>query len=76
MLPNVRTSVMSGKHVAGVLAQVQRENYKRRKETLSAFKQPIINKCDQESSAYYSVARLWNDGIMAPKDTRKVLGLS
>ncbi|CEG42760.1 methylcrotonoyl-carboxylase beta mitochondrial [Plasmopara halstedii] len=81
MWPNARISVMGGEQAAGVLAQVQRENYERRKETWSAeqetaFKQPILDKYDQESSAYYSTARLWDDGIIDPKDTRKVLGLS
>uniref|UniRef100_M4BBK0 methylcrotonoyl-CoA carboxylase n=1 Tax=Hyaloperonospora arabidopsidis (strain Emoy2) TaxID=559515 RepID=M4BBK0_HYAAE len=81
MWPNARISVMGGEQAAGVLAQVQRDNYERRKETWSdedeaAFKQPILDKYEVESSAYYSTARLWDDGIIDPKDTRKVLGLS
>ncbi|POM71291.1 Methylcrotonoyl-CoA carboxylase beta chain, mitochondrial, partial [Phytophthora palmivora] len=81
MWPNARISVMGGEQAAGVLAQVQRDNYERRKETWSdeeeaAFKQPILDKYEEESSAYYSTARLWDDGIIDPKDTRKVLGLS
>uniref|UniRef100_A0AAV1UUS5 methylcrotonoyl-CoA carboxylase n=1 Tax=Peronospora matthiolae TaxID=2874970 RepID=A0AAV1UUS5_9STRA len=81
MWPNARISVMGGEQAAGVLAQVQRDNYERRNETWSdedeaAFKQPILDKYEVESSAYYSTARLWDDGIIDPKDTRKVLGLS
>lgn len=81
MWPNARISVMGGEQAAGVLAQVQRDNYERRNESWSAdeelaFKQPILDKYNQESSAYYSTARLWDDGIIDPKDTRKVLGLS
>ncbi|KAF4027801.1 Carboxyl transferase domain [Phytophthora infestans] len=81
MWPNARISVMGGEQAAGVLAQVQRDNYERRQETWTteeeaAFKQPILDKYEKESSAYYSTARLWDDGIIDPKDTRKVLGLS
>ncbi|EGZ07468.1 hypothetical protein PHYSODRAFT_565421 [Phytophthora sojae] len=81
MWPNARISVMGGEQAAGVLAQVQRDNYERRKENWSteeeaAFKQPILDKYERESSAYYSTARIWDDGIIDPKDTRKVLGLS
>lgn len=81
MWPNARISVMGGEQAAGALAQVQRDNYERRNESWSAdeelaFKQPILDKYNQESSAYYSTARLWDDGIIDPKDTRKVLGLS
>ncbi|CAI5714846.1 unnamed protein product [Peronospora destructor] len=81
MWPNARISVMGGEQAASVLAQVQRDNYERRSETWSgeeeaAFKQPILDKYEVESSAYYSTARLWDDGIIDPKDTRKVLGLS
>lgn len=81
MWPNARISVMGGEQAAGVLAQVQRDNYELRQEAWSAeqeatFKQPILDKYALESSAYYSTARLWDDGIIDPKDTRKVLGLS
>ncbi|KAF4319004.1 hypothetical protein BBI17_006908 [Phytophthora kernoviae] len=81
MWPNARISVMGGEQAAGVLAQVQRDNYERRKENWSeeeevAFKKPILDKYEHESSAYYSTARLWDDGIIDPKDTRRVLGLS
>lgn len=81
MWPNARISVMGGEQAAGVLAQVQRDNMERAGKTWpaedeAAFKQPILDKYERESSAYYSTARLWDDGIIDPRDTRKVLGLS
>lgn len=61
--------------------QVQRTNIEQSGKTWSeeeeaAFKQPIVDKYETESSAYYASARLWDDGIIDPSDTRKVLGLS
>lgn len=81
MWPNAKISVMGGEQAAGVLAQVQRDNYERAgkewsAEEEAAFKQPTLEKYERESSAYFSTARLWDDGIIDPKDTRKVLGLS
>lgn len=81
MWPNARISVMGGEQAAGVLAQVQRSNFDRQEKEWSSddegkFKQPILDKYDEESSAYYASARLWDDGIIDPADTRKVLGLS
>ncbi|RHY30818.1 hypothetical protein DYB32_004004 [Aphanomyces invadans] len=81
MWPNAKISVMGGEQAAGVLATVQRDNMERAGKTWSAeeeaaFKQPTLDKYEVESSAYYSSARLWDDGIIDPKDTRKVLGLS
>ncbi|KAG9398401.1 Methylcrotonoyl-CoA carboxylase beta chain, mitochondrial [Aphanomyces cochlioides] len=81
MWPNAKISVMGGEQAAGVLATVQRDNLERAGKTWSAeeeaaFKQPTLDKYEVESSAYYSTARLWDDGIIDPKDTRKVLGLS
>ena len=81
MWPNARISVMGGEQAAGVLAQVQRDNMELRGEEWSEeeegkFKQPILDKYADESSAYYASARLWDDGIIDPADTRKVLGLS
>ncbi|KAF1314518.1 Methylcrotonoyl-coa carboxylase beta chain, mitochondrial, partial [Globisporangium splendens] len=81
MWPNARISVMGGEQAAGVLAQVQRDNLERAGKTWTAeeeaaFKQPTLDKYEKESSAYFSTARLWDDGIIDPKDTRKVLGLS
>jgi 3-methylcrotonyl-CoA carboxylase beta subunit len=79
--PNARTSVMGGEQAANVLAQVQRDNVEASGKTWSAdeeatFKQPILDKYSKESHAYYSSARLWDDGIINPTDSRKVLGLS
>lgn len=79
--PNARISVMGGDQAAGVLAQVQRDNYEKAGKTWSAeeeaaFKQPIIDKYEKEGEPYFSSARLWDDGIIAPQDTRRVLGLS
>jgi 3-methylcrotonyl-CoA carboxylase beta subunit len=64
-----------------VLATVQRDNFKAEGKEWSAeeeaqFKEPILKKYERESSAYYSTARGWDDGIIDPADTRKVLGLS
>ena len=55
--------------------QLAREGKSMSLEEQEAFKAPILKKYEQESSAYYSTARLWDDGIIDPKDTRKVLGL-
>jgi len=79
--PNARISVMGGEQAANVLATVQRGNVEKSgkqwtMEEEEDFKKPILKKYDEESSAYYSTARLWDDGIIAPKDTRMVLGLS
>ncbi len=79
--PNAKTSVMGGEQAANVLATVQRENLEASGKTWSAeeeakFKQPILDKYEKESHAYYSSARLWDDGVIDPADTRAVLGLS
>lgn len=79
--PNARTGVMGGEQAANVLATVQRDNIEARGKTWSeeeetAFKQPILDKYDTESHAFYGSARLWDDGVIDPADTRKVLGLS
>jgi 3-methylcrotonyl-CoA carboxylase beta subunit len=79
--PNARTSVMGGEQAANVLATVQRDNIEAKGKTWSAeeeaaFKQPILDKYDKESHAFYSSARLWDDGVIQPDTTRQVLGLS
>lgn len=81
MWPNARISVMGGEQAAGVLAQVKRANYERKDITWTEqqeadFKQPIIDQFDEQSSPYYASARLWDDGIIKPSDTRRVLGLA
>ncbi len=79
--PNARTSVMGGEQAASVLATVRREGLERRGETWSAadeeaFKAPIRETYEAEGNPYYSTARLWDDGIIAPRDTRRVLALA
>lgn len=79
--PNARTSVMGGEQAASVLATVRRDGIERRGETWSeedeeAFKAPIRESYEKEGSPYYSTARLWDDGIIDPADTRRVLGLA
>lgn len=81
MWPNARISVMGGEQAAGVLAQVKRDQKARTGETWSqeeeqAFKQPIIDDYEHQGHPYYASARLWDDGVIDPADTRQVLGLS
>ncbi len=81
MWPNARISVMGGEQAASVLSTVRREGLKARGETWSktdqaAFEQSIREKYEEEGSPWYSTARLWDDGIIAPADTRRVLGLA
>ncbi|KAK9503854.1 hypothetical protein O3M35_010323 [Rhynocoris fuscipes] len=81
MWPNARISVMGGEQAAGVLAQIARDQRMRRNESWSeddekALKDPIISQFEDEGSPYFSTARLWDDGIIDPVDTRKILGLS
>jgi propionyl-CoA carboxylase len=80
MWPNARISVMGGEQAASVLAQVKRDQRERRGKPMSedeieALKAPILAKYEEEGSPYYSTARLWDDGIIPPADTRTVLGL-
>jgi 3-methylcrotonyl-CoA carboxylase beta subunit len=80
MWPNARISVMGGEQAAGVLTTVKRDQLAREGKTLSAdeeqaMRQPILDKYDQEGSPYYSTARLWDDGILDPADTRRYLAL-
>jgi len=81
MWPNARISVMGGEQAAGVLAQVKRDQKARAGETWSdeeekAFKQPVIDTYETQGHPYYASARLWDDGVIDPADTRLVLGLS
>ena len=81
MWPNSRISVMGGEQAAGVLAQVKQEQNERRGEALmtaeeeQAFKQPVLDTYEREGNPYYSTARLWDDGIIRLRDTRKMLAL-
>ncbi|HLG62539.1 MAG TPA: carboxyl transferase domain-containing protein [Ktedonosporobacter sp.] len=80
MWPNARISVMGGLQAATVLATVRKEGLAARGKTMSAeeeaaFMQPILDKYEEEGNPYYSTARLWDDGIIDPRDTRTVLAL-
>jgi 3-methylcrotonyl-CoA carboxylase beta subunit len=81
MWPNARISVMGGEQAAGVLAQVRRTQIENGGDTWSeedeaTFKQPIIDDFETQGHPYYASARLWDDGIINPLDTRRVLGLA
>jgi 3-methylcrotonyl-CoA carboxylase beta subunit len=81
MWPNARISVMGGEQAAGVLAQVKSDQKARKGETWTdeeqqAFKKPIVDDYEHQGHPYYASARLWDDGVIDPADTRMVLGLS
>eukprot|EP00775_Hariotina_reticulata_P005920 gene5920-6160_t len=81
MWPNARISVMGGEQAAGVLAQVEADKHQRSggswpAEEEAKFKSKIIDRYDQEGSPYYASARLWDDGVIDPADTRRVVGMS
>jgi 3-methylcrotonyl-CoA carboxylase beta subunit len=78
--PNARISVMGGEQAANVLAQVKRDALEKQERKWStqeeeAFKAPILEQYARQSSAYYATARLWDDGIIDPRDTRRTLAL-
>ncbi len=80
MWPNARISVMGGEQAATVLLTVKQEQLAAKGIQMTEaeqveFKRPILEKYDRESSAYYSSARLWDDGIIDPVDTRRVLAM-
>jgi acetyl-CoA carboxylase carboxyltransferase component len=80
MWPNARISVMGGEQAAGVLATVKRDQLARDGKSLSpeeeaAIRDPILEKYEREGSPYYSTARLWDDGIIDPAETRQALAL-
>jgi 3-methylcrotonyl-CoA carboxylase beta subunit len=74
--PNARISVMGGEQAASVLATVHRDADKWTPEESEAFKAPIRQKYEDEGNPYYATARLWDDGIIDPAQTRDVLGLA
>jgi acetyl-CoA carboxylase carboxyltransferase component len=74
MWPNSRISVMGGEQAASVLAAVSGKKMSAAEE--KAFKQPILDKYEEEGSPYFSTARLWDDGVIDPAATRAVLALS
>jgi 3-methylcrotonyl-CoA carboxylase beta subunit len=79
--PNARTSVMGGEQAASVLATIKRDAMLRAGETLSAdaeeqIKAPIRRQFEHQGAPFYASARLWDDGVIDPLDTRRVLGLA
>ncbi len=82
MWPNARISVMGGEQAANVLLTIKQDQLARRNQPpltpneQAAFKRPILEKYEREGSPYYSTARLWDDGILDPVETRRVLGLA
>jgi 3-methylcrotonyl-CoA carboxylase beta subunit len=74
--PNSRISVMGGEQAASVLATVNRDADKWTPAEAEAFKAPIRQKYEDEGNPYFATARLWDDGIIAPADTRRVLALA
>ena len=80
MWPNARISVMGGEQAAGVLAAVKRDQLAREGQPFTAeederLRRPILEKYEREGSPYYSTARLWDDGVIEPADTRQMLAL-
>lgn len=82
MWPNAKISVMGGEQAAGVLATVRQDGLRYKgqaqmtEEEVQKFKEPILEKYEKEGSAYYSTARIWDDGIILPHETRNTLGLA
>ena len=81
MWPNARISVMGGEQAALVLSQVKSDQMAKKgiswdPEEKAQFEKGIQDKYESQSSAYYSTARLWDDGIIDPKDTRRIIALS
>src|SRR5690606_13372570 len=81
MWPNARISVMSGEQAASVLATVRRDAIEARGGTWSAeeeeaFRRPLLEQFEHQGHPYYASARLWDDGVIDPADTRDVLGLA
>jgi 3-methylcrotonyl-CoA carboxylase beta subunit len=80
MWPNARISVMGGEQAANVLLTVKKDQQAAKGQAMSAdeeaeFRRPILEKYAEESSCYYATARLWDDGVIDPADTRRVLAL-
>ncbi|MFF4345232.1 carboxyl transferase domain-containing protein [Kitasatospora sp. NPDC001540] len=81
MWPNAKISVMGGEQAASVLATVRRDQFEARGEEWSAededeFKRPVREQYERQGNAYYATARLWDDGVIDPLQTRTVLGLA
>jgi acetyl-CoA carboxylase carboxyltransferase component len=80
MWPNAKISVMGGEQAADVLTTIkvkalEKEGKKLSEDEIRKIREPVLKKYEEEASAYYSTARLWDDGIIDPVDTREVLGL-
>jgi acetyl-CoA carboxylase carboxyltransferase component len=80
MWPNARISVMGGEQAADVLVQVKEEQLRAKGKALStkeieAIRRPVLEKYEHEGSPYYSTARIWDDGILDPVDTRQAIAL-
>ncbi len=81
MWPNARISVMGGQQAAAVLATVKRDGIEAKggswsKEDEEQFCRPILEQYERQGHPYYATARLWDDGIIAPEETRRVLALA
>jgi 3-methylcrotonyl-CoA carboxylase beta subunit len=81
MWPGAKISVMGGEQASSVLATVKRDQIEARGESWPAsdeedFKDPIRRQYEQQGNAYYASARLWDDGVIDPMETRQVLGLA
>jgi len=82
MWPNARISVMGGEQAANVLLTIKQDQLQREgkpamtQEEADEFKRPILEKYETEGNPYHSTARLWDDGVIDPVDTRQVLGLA
>jgi len=81
MWPNARISVMGGEQAASVLATVRRDNIEAKggawsKADEETFKRPIRDQYETQGHPYYASARIWDDGVIDPRDTRRVLGLA
>lgn len=81
MWPNARISVMGGEQAAGVLSTVKRNQIEAKggtwsKEEEAEFKAPTLKQFDEQSQPYYATARLWDDGLIDPMDTRRILGMA
>src|SRR3970040_2885052 len=82
MWPNARISVMGGEQAANVLLTIKQDQLAREgkpamtQAEADEFKRPILEKYENEGNPYHSTARLWDDGVIDPADTRQVLGLA
>ena len=81
MWPNSKISVMGGQQAAEVLSTIKKEQLKSAGKLLSdkelaSIRRPILEKYENEGSAFFSTSRLWDDGIIDPADTRRILALS